>query len=56
MNCWYVYIIHCSSGKLYIGSTDNLERRYEEQWSRAKKEALIAGDLNKLRNLSKRRK
>jgi predicted GIY-YIG superfamily endonuclease len=94
MNCWYVYIIYCSSGKLYIGSTDNLERRYEEhrsgqgghftsydrvisrtyseifdsrmkaelrekqlkKWSRAKKEALIAEDLNKLKSLSRRRK
>ena len=94
MNCWYVYIIYCSSGKLYIGSTDNLERRYDEhrseehsghftsydhvikivyseklgtrgqaesrekqlkKWSRAKKEALIAADLDRLRDLSKRK-
>jgi len=94
MNCWHVYIIHCSSGKFYIGLTNNLERRYEEhragqgghftsydrvisrvysetfdsrvkaelrekqlkKWSRAKKEALITKDIDKLKILSKRRK
>ena len=89
----FVYILRCSDGKYYIGSTrDSLEKRIAEHnsgfhdgytagrrpvelvwsqefaqitdaiaverqlkgWTRAKKEALIAGDLDLLRLLSKR--
>ncbi len=25
-----VYILHCANGRYYIGSTDNLERRFNE--------------------------
>jgi putative endonuclease len=87
----YMYILLCSNGKYYTGSTRDLERRLEQHnageganftrkhlpvklvyyeefdriddafyrekqihgWSHAKKEALINGDLNKLRELSK---
>lgn len=89
-----VYILLCSNGEYYVGSTSDLERRlqqhqkgqgcgftkahfpvkliykeeyptYEEAfkrerqlhgWSRAKKEALIKGDLELLQQLSKVRK
>jgi predicted GIY-YIG superfamily endonuclease len=27
MKHWYVYILRCSDGTLYTGSTDNVERR-----------------------------
>ena len=85
------YILRLKSGNLYIGSTTDLEKRYEDHcsgracrttsldppislvyseqyetfsearrreaqvkhWSRAKKEALVEGDLVKLRNLAK---
>jgi putative endonuclease len=85
-----LYILRLKSGQLYIGSTNNLDRRFAEhaagracrttkidpplklvyseslptfsdarkreaqikRWTRAKKEALVAGDLVKLRNLS----
>ena len=81
------------SGALYIGATENLEKRYQKhceglagrttyldppvsliysethksfsnarkrearikRWTRAKKEALVAGDIEKLRELSKSR-
>lgn len=32
-NQWYVYILKCKNGDLYIGITDNLERRFEEHKS-----------------------
>ena len=86
----YMYILKCSNGEYYIGSTNNLDRRIEEhqngmgsnfswkylpvqlvyheefvdvddafnrekqiqKWSRAKKEALILGDLEKLKKLA----
>lgn len=86
----YMYILLCSNGKYYTGSTNDLNRRmndhwngnganytkkhppveilyveeferidlafYREKqiqgWSRAKKEALIDGDLNKLKELA----
>jgi putative endonuclease len=86
---WFVYILRCSDGALYVGETSNLEIRllkhnegaasrfteprrpvaliYSEQhagrrsalrrerqlkgWTRAKKEALIAGDLISLKRL-----
>lgn len=88
------YILRLKSGQLYIGSTADLDRRFEEhvtgracrttkldpplklvysesfptfsearrretqvkRWSRAKKEALVSGELGKLRQLSKSRK
>ncbi len=90
---FFVYILRSSSNQLYIGQTDNLNKRtqqhttkdwkaakftkdgdgfalvYQEEhasrleamrrenqlkgWTRAKKEALIAGDMNLLKNLSK---
>jgi len=90
MPAWF-YILRLKSGNLYIGSTTDLDKRYEDhcsgracrtttfdppialvyseeyemfsearrreaqvkRWSRAKKEALIAGNLSSLRNLSK---
>jgi len=93
MPAW-VYVLRLTSGNLYVGSTTDIEKRYEEhctkracrtttldppialvyseeyetfsearrreaqvkRWSRAKKEALVAGDLITLRNLSKSRK
>ncbi|NTV30029.1 MAG: GIY-YIG nuclease family protein [Candidatus Omnitrophica bacterium] len=27
---WYVYIIECQDGKLYIGMTEDVNRRFEE--------------------------
>ncbi len=90
MSAW-LYILRLKSGNLYIGSTTDLDRRFEEhmsgracrttnldppkkllyfkkldsfsdarrreaqikRWSRAKKEALAAGDLANLKDLSK---
>ena len=89
---WYVCILLCDQKIFYVGSTDNLERRFrqhvrkesfytkkfsdielvyrasfltrgeamrrEEQikkWSIAKKKALITGDIELLRKLSKGR-
>ena len=87
----YMYILECSNGKYYTGSTNNLEKRMKEHWNgeganftkkyppmkllyvetfqrideayyrekqvqgwgRAKKEALINGENNKLPELSK---
>jgi len=87
----YFYILRLKSGALYIGSTKDLEKRYErhcdgsggrttstdppvalvyseehesfsdarkreaqvKRWTRAKKEALVTGDMDKLRALSK---
>jgi predicted GIY-YIG superfamily endonuclease len=87
----YVYILQCSDGSYYVGSTFNLEKRLEEHllgagsaytrtrlpvkllyseefsdvgkaylrekqiqgWSRAKREALMAGDFERLKLLSK---
>ncbi|WP_127141187.1 GIY-YIG nuclease family protein [Flagellimonas marinaquae] len=87
----YVYILECSDGSYYTGSTIDLDKRLKEHqdgrganhtkkrlpvellyveeylniataferekqiqgWSRAKKEALINGECNLLRNLSK---
>ncbi len=90
----YVYILKCSDGYYYVGSTrGSLEKRIAEHndgtfhgftsrrrpveliysetferitdaiaaerqlkgWSRAKKEALVRGDINSLRKLAKRR-
>ena len=90
MTAW-TYILRLKSGQLYIGSSTNLEHRYQDhrngkacrtttldppvklvysesfatfsearkreaqikRWTRAKKEALVTGDINKLRILSK---
>ena len=87
---WF-YILSLKSGNLYVGSTTDLEKRYEDhccgracrtttldppialvyseeyetfsearqreaqvkRWSRAKKEALISGNLATLQNLAK---
>ena len=90
----YVYILHCSDGRYYVGSTrSSLEKRVAEHnegtyggytknrrpvnlvysetfenvvdaiamerrlkgWSRAKKEALIKGDFEEIKRLSRRR-
>ena len=86
----YTYILRCSNGAYYVGSTNDLERRLAEHqsgqgsnftrkhlpveliyweeyqtlddafrrerqlhgWSRAKKEALINGDIEKLKSAS----
>jgi putative endonuclease len=90
-HAYFFYILKCSDGSYYVGSTTNLENRekihnqgkgaaytakrrpvhlvYHERfnsldeavkrerqvkkWSRAKKEALIRGEIDKLRKLSK---
>ena len=90
---YYAYILGCSDGNYYVGSTEDLrgrlvlhiagqgprytaarlpvvlihkerfdtmaqarEREVQiKKWSRAKKEALIKGDLVELKRLSKRR-
>ena len=90
---FYMYILRCSDGSYYVGSTDNLQeriaahnagrgpsytskrrpvrlvysKRYDNKsaavrrerqvkgWTRAKKEALILGNLDELKRLSKRR-
>ena len=88
-----VYILRCSDGSYYVGSTEDLQERVKahnegeaakytymrrpvrlvwseahdtesaavrrerqiKKWSRAKKEALMAGDLGRLRELSRSR-
>ena len=93
LSAW-VYFLRLKSGKLYIGTTTDLEQRYKDhcsgkacrttkfdpsidvvytenfeslsdarnreaqvkRWSRAKKEALIVGNIEKLQNLSKSKK
>ena len=86
----WVYLLECSDGTFYVGSTRDLERRLEQHstgnigfthrrrpvklawcaeldladayaierrihgWSRAKKQALIDGDLDLLKHLAKR--
>jgi putative endonuclease len=88
------YILLCSNGEYYVGSTTNMENRLNEHhkgrgcgftkahlpvklvyteeyltieqaykrerqlhgWSRAKKEALINGDIERLKQLSKKNK
>jgi len=93
MPAW-TYILRLKSGLLYIGSTTDLEQRYQDhqngkacrttkldkpinliylesyptfsearkreaqikRWTRAEKEALVAGDMVELRNLSKSEK
>jgi len=93
MKAWF-YILRLKSGKLYSGTTANLQKRYNDhlkrcacrttkidpaitlvyseklpdisfarkreaqvkKWTRAKKEALIVGDVEILKKLSKRRK
>ncbi len=90
---FYVYILRCSDGSYYVGSTDDVQQRiaahnagrgpsytsrrrpvrliYSEsydnkssavrrerqvkRWSRAKKEALISGNVEDLKRLSKHR-
>jgi len=87
----YMYILKCSNGEYYTGSTTDLDRRMQQhqngegsnfswkhlpvqliyseefssigeafkreeqihKWSRAKKDALIKGDIEKLKALSK---
>ena len=87
----YFYVLRLRSGKLYVGITTNLQKRYKEhlngygcrttkidpvivlaysekffsissarkreaqvkKWTRAKKEAFIAGDVETLKRLSK---
>ena len=93
MDKFYFYILRLQSGQIYIGSTTNIEQRYNDhkagracrttqldppkkllyteeyvtfsdarkreaqvkKWTRAKKEALIGGNIGKLKLLSKRR-
>jgi len=90
---YFVYILRCSDGSYYVGSTQNLEERLQahndgkatrytflrrpvqlvyseahdaesaavrrerqiKKWSRAKKKALMAGNLERLRELSRSR-
>jgi putative endonuclease len=89
----FFYILRLRSGQLYVGATENLDRRYEEhltgkacrttqldppvellhseafptfsqarlreaqvkRWTRAKKEALVAGELDSLHMLAVRK-
>ena len=93
MPAWF-YVLRLQSGSLYVGATNDLEKRFKEhcsgracrttaidspvglvysetfesfsdsrkreaqvkRWSRAKKEALVSGDVHQLRELSKSRK
>ena len=93
MESYSVYILRCTDGSYYVGSTSDLASRLEahnggrgprytacrrpvelvysepfettelargretqiKKWSRAKKEALIAGDREQLHELSRRR-
>jgi len=93
MRPFYLYILRCGDGSLYIGHTDDLETRMGQHstgelggytarrhpltlvytcefatrlealererqikgWTRAKKEALIRGDWERLRQLARRR-
>ena len=90
----FTYILECSNGEYYVGSTANLQKRLHEhesgrgcdftaahlpvklvyteeyptieeaykrerqlhKWSHAKKEALIKGDIELLKQLSKKNK
>lgn len=90
----WVYILRCATDDLYVGMTENLDRRLErhndgtactytrhrrpvtlvhseetatkleatvrerqiKRWTRAKKEALVAGNPDALHNLSRRRR
>jgi predicted GIY-YIG superfamily endonuclease len=90
---YYVYILRCSDGSFYVGSSQDVEQRikahndgkathytrsrrpvilvYSEKWeskitairrerqikkwSRSKKEALVSGDRERLKKLSKSR-
>ncbi|MCZ7582404.1 MAG: GIY-YIG nuclease family protein [Deltaproteobacteria bacterium] len=94
MNDFYVYILRCSDGSYYVGSTSDVEQRVQahndgkaanftrlrrpvvlaytevcesetaavrrerqiKRWSRAKKEALISGNVAALHGLSRRYK
>lgn len=91
MLTFWLYILRCSDGSLYVGHTDNLDRRMEDHgagrggeytanrrpvtlvwfdefptrdeclarerqlkgWSRAKKEALIAADWERVHELAR---
>lgn len=52
------YMLRCADGSYYLGHTDELEKRIAEhqikRWTRAKKEALIAGDYDRLHLLAGR--
>lgn len=48
----YMYILKCSDGSYYTGSTRDLEKQVQG-WTRSKKEALIKGQFGKLTDLSK---
>ena len=39
----YMYILHCSGGSYYIGSTHDLERRMEEHLK--VREQILQGDI-----------
>ena len=90
---YHVYILRCSDGRYYVGTTQDLEgreaahnegrgaqytsirrpvrlvyfesftnldsaiqrERQIKRWTRAKKDALVTGDLDRLRRLSKSR-
>ena len=89
--CWF-YMLRLQSGRLYCGTTENLDARWQDhltgkcrttrtdpptallysepypdrkaarhreaqvkRWTRAKKEALLAGDTQRLHDLAKRR-
>ncbi|MBA3053724.1 MAG: hypothetical protein FP826_02020 [Sphingomonadales bacterium] len=50
---FHACLLRCDDGSIYAGPTDDLELRVTQHqsrvfggWSRAKKEALIAGDWN----------
>ena len=52
-----VYILRCSDGTYYTGLTQDLEGHVREHrikgWSRAKKKALIRGDIDGIHEIVK---
>ena len=60
---WFVYILRCADESFYVGETHDVPTRLAahnkgcasshtlKRWSRAKKEALIAGDKAALKKL-----
>jgi len=59
---YFVYILRCADGALYVGHAEDVERHASRQeaaarerqikrWTRRKKEALVAGNVELLKQL-----